>query len=414
MRNTFKVLFYIKRNASLRNGEAPIMARITINGQRAQLSTQLSVDPNLWRANPGWAAGRSAVAAGINERLSRIRYRLERCYNALFFEQTAVTPQMVKDKYFGNDLPRETLLAFFRRHNDEFSRMVGITRSKTTYHKYRCVYRHLDNYINRRYDRKDLPFGELDREFLTGFHRYIAQECGHKKNTTWIYMIALKHILMLARSRGYLAGDLFANYKLHSEFVARNYLSMEEVQALLRLKPDEPTLQLVCDAFLFSCFTGLSYVDLCALTQRHIQREHNQLWINTKRCKTGSEVHVRLFAVPYAILLKYMTENQDVPIFRLPGNGWCNVCLGRIMSTAGIHRHITFHAARHTFATTITLSQGMAIETISKLLGHKNIRTTQIYAAVTHSKLDGDMERLSKRLDALCGKTMREKVPEPV
>ncbi len=413
-RNTFKVLFYIKKNAPLRNGNTPIMGRITINGQRTQLSTRLSVDPKLWNVNMGRVTGRRADAVRVNEQLSQIRYHIERCYNTLFYEHAQVTPQMVKEMYFGNDRRSEMLLAFFREHNEEFRRMVGTSRSKTTYYKYRTVYNHLENYISDKYERRDLSFRDLDREFLTGFHQYIAQECGHKKNTTWIYMIALKHILMLARGRGYLTTDLFANYKLHSEFVTRNYLSITEIRRLIRLDLDDVTLLLVRDAFLFSCFTGLSYIDLCTLTPEHIRQEGKQMWISTTRCKTGSEVNVRVFAIPYAILLRYNPMNRTKRIFNLPSNGWCNICLGRIMSLAGISRHITFHSARHTFATTITLSQGIAIETISKLLGHRNIRTTQIYATITHSKLDGDMERLSKRLDTLYRESDLERVPEPV
>ena len=412
MRNTFNVLFYIKKNAPLRNGNVPIMGRITINGERTQFSTRLSVAPEHWDVGMGRVAGRSNAAGRINEQLSNIHYHIERCYNKLFYEQSFVTPMMVKEMYFGANLRQETVLAFFRQHNEEFNRMVGISRSKATYYKYRCVCKHLANYIWDKYDRKDLMFKELNREFLTGFHAYIAKEAGYKKNTNGIYMIALKHILMLARSRGHMTKDLFANYKLRSEFVARNYLSMTEIRKLIRLDLDDMTLQLVRDAFLFSCFTGLSYIDLCTLTPQHIQQDGKQLWISTTRRKTGSAVNVRIFAIPYSILLKYKPMQRNARIFRLPSNGWCNICLERIMSLAGIPRHITFHSARHTFATTITLSQGMAIETISKLLGHKNIRTTQIYATITHSKLDGDMERLSKRLDTLYRDTDLEKVRE--
>lgn len=402
MRNTFKVLFYIKRNAPLRNGKAPIMGRITINGQRTQLSTQLSVSPESWDVGAGRVAGRSAEAVHINEQLTHIRYRIEHCYSKLFYEQACLTPILVKEMYFGINPGRQTVLAFFRQHNEEFKRMVGISRSKTTYYKYRCVCGHLEKFIREKYRRNDLPFQELDKNFLTGFHSYISRECAHRKNTMWVYMIALKHVLMLARSRGCLARDLFADYKLRSEYVSRSYLSIEEINRVARTEYGKPTLQLVRDAFLFSCFTGLSYIDIRDLTPRNLQQEKKQLWIHTTRRKTGSEVSVRLFTVPHEILLKYLPAGPDERIFRLPTNGWCNKCLERIMRQARIPKHVTFHAARHTFATTITLSQGVAIETISKLLGHRNIRTTQIYAEITHSKLDGEMNRLSRRIDCLC------------
>lgn len=225
-------------------------------------------------------------------------------------------------------------------------------------------------------------------------------------------MIALKHILMLARSKGYMNKDLFANYKLQSEFVTRNYLSMSEINKLMQYEGDTPTLQLIRDAFLFSCFTGLSYIDIKDLTLENIQQVNKQLWISTTRRKTGSEVNVRLFEVPYNILLKHRPMTRNKRIFALPSNGWCNACLDKIMSEIGIMKQITFHSARHTFATTITLSQGVAIETISKLLGHKNIRTTQIYATITHSQLDGEMERLSKRINSLYRNLIPSDAPE--
>ena len=372
MRNTFRVLFYIKRTAPRRNGDVPVMARITINGERAQLAVRAYVDPALWDVRTGLAAGRSAAASELNEKLLLVRRRIERCYETLLARQAAVTPALVREMYFGNDRQQETLLAFFRQHNEEFGRMVGVSRSKSSYYKYRSVYRLLAAYVRERCRRADIPFRELDKRFLAGFHQYIARESPHKKNTAWVYMIAFKHILMLARSRDLLSADLFAGYRLRSEFVARDY----------------------------SCFTGLSYIDIRQLKPANIRYTQGQLWIGTTRRKTGSEVYVRLFAVPNAILSRYLTDAADEPIFALPSNGWCNACLRRLLPEAGIVRPVTFHVARHTFATTITLSQGVAIETISKLLGHRNIRTTQIYAAVTHAKLEGDMERLSRQLDA--------------
>ena len=398
MRNTFRILFYIKRTAPDRSGRVPVMVRITINGERAQFSTQQHVDPRLWDTHAGRAAGRSAAATRINGRLSDIRQRIEQCDHTLLLHEGGVSASRVREAYFGGSAADRSLLGFFRRHNDDFRRMVGINRSRATLYKYESVYKLLQSYVRMRYGRNDIPFADLDMNFPAEFHRYIAHEVPHEKNTVWVYMIALKHILALAHDRNHLTSNPFSGYKLHRSPVVRDYLTESELQDLLHIEPADAMQRLVLDAFLFSCFTGLSYIDLRRLTPRNIRSTSERSWICTTRSKTGTEVYVRLFDIPLAILSKYRTEATADPIFPLPSNGWCNVCLRRILQKAGIQRPVTFHAARHTFATTITLSQGIPIESISRMLGHRNIRTTQIYAAITHAQLDNDMDRLSGKL----------------
>ena len=400
MRDTFRILFYVKRSAPLRDGSLPVMGRITINGQRSQFSTHLSVPCDQWDVRRGCMAGRSRTAMHVNARLESIRFSVERCYYEVrCFEHGYVTPGMVRERFLGGDAPRETLLGFFRRHNDEFGRMVGVSRSRATYNKYRCVYLHLERYLRGRLCLPDLELSAVDRDFVVGFHAYIAQECSHRKNTVWVYLTALKHVLMLAHNRGYLDRNPFVDYRFTSEPVLRGILSMEEIRRVAALEPGSDMSRLVRDAFLFSCFTGLSYADLCRLTRRNLEHSDGVLWLNIRRRKTGAEVSIRLFAVPCSILRTYLPASPDEPIFPLPSNGWCNRCLEQVLNRAGIDKRLTFHCARHTFATTVTLAQGVAIETIAKLLGHKNIRTTQIYASVTHSYLRDELERLARRLD---------------
>lgn len=404
MRNTFKVLFYLKRSALLRNGHAPIMGRITINGARAQFSTRLSLPPAAWDVAQNRAIGRTAEILFVNRELDAIRLRIEQCYATLVREAGEVTPGMVRTRYFSGDARHETLLGFVRRHNEAVNRQVGVDRSRSTYYKYRSVEVHLENYLPRYYGRGDLPLSELDHDFLVGFHGYLLHEAGRRKNTVWVYLTAFKHVLSQARAKGLPVADLFADYKLRSEHVDRNFLSTQELNRLSGLVKLTPSMRLVRDCFLFSCFTGLSFIDIKRLRMSNIQRVGRQWWIETTRCKTGSRVRVRLFDLPYAILRKYMPDGYTEAIFPLPSNSWCNHCLEVLMKMAGITKRITFHAARHTFATTLTLSQGMSIETISKLLGHRNIRTTQIYATITHDHLDNEMNRLSKRIDTLCAR----------
>lgn len=402
MHNTFKVLFYIKRSALLRNGKAPVMGRITINGLRSQFSTKLAVHPSAWDVAQNRAIGRTVEAIRINRELDDIRERLERCYEKLRCEHEWVLPTMVRDRFLEDVHPQGLLLEFFRRHNERFLLQVGIDRSRSSYYKYRSVALHLARFIPQTYGREDLALCELDHDFLVTFHGYLLCEQGCRRNTVWVYFTALKHVLAKARSQGLLATDLFADYKIRSEFVARNYLSTAELNRLIALGHLSSSLQLIRDSFLFSCFTGLSYVDLKQLRLQHIRKIGRVTWIETTRQKTGSPVQVRLFELPAAILSKYIPKGSDAPIFPLPSNSWCNRCLAQLMRLADIHKRITFHAARHTFATTLTLSQGMPIETISKLLGHRNIRTTQIYATVTHDLLDYEMSRLSKRINSIC------------
>ena len=278
------------------------------------------------------------------------------------------------------------LLEFFQQHNASVYRRIGLDCSRSTYYKYHSVALHLACYL---------------RDLLIGFHAYLLRDLHCSKNTVWIYLNALKRVMMLARKRGLSYNDPFSDYKIQSEYVRRNFLTTNELMRLVSLEGLSPSVRLVRDAFLFSCFTGLSFIDIKLLRREHIRQFGARCWIETTRRKTGVQVQVRLFDLPLAILKKYASDDPLAPIFCLPSNSWCNACLERLMRRVGIMKHITFHAARHTFATTLTLSQGLPIETIAKLLGHRNIRTTQIYATVTHDYLDSEMNRLSKRIDPI-------------
>lgn len=400
MRNTYKLLFYIKRQALAADGKASVMARITINKERAHFATHQRVRPCDWRPREGRAVGRSNANAMLNARLQAIRHAVDRCYYEVLLCRSRATAAEVRNRYFGREETPVLLLAFFREHNETFAGRIEAGRSRNTYNKYRCVYRHLCRYVLENFGKEDIAFGDLDRKFVEGFAAYLHRNRTHKINTVWIYMIALKHVLALAREKGYIQKDIFAGYSPNSEKTLRNYLSISEISNIARLKLSDVTLQFVRDVFLFSCFTGLAYVDIGRLKFSDLRTIDGKLWIVTRRCKTGGVISVPLFEIARSILSKYAEEAQDNRLFALPSNSWCNRCLRRIMEAATIRRRVTFHTARHTFATTITLSQGVSIEIISKLLGHANIRTTQIYAEVTHARLEHDMTRLEHRLAA--------------
>ncbi len=401
MKKEFYLSLYIKRQALLHNGQAPIMVRISFRGHRAHLSTRMSVAPQYWDVTHHRVSDRSADAMLLNGALAAICRRIERCY----FEQRSderLTAESIKQSFLRTERQPVGLLACVARHLEQIELHLGLDCSSSTYYRYRSVEKHLRRFVESQYGRSDLPLRHLDERFVVAFHGFLVREVHCHKNTAWVYLSALKHILSRARSRGSEVDDLFSNYKLRNEYVERNYLTLDELRRLIKLDNLVAPLQLVRDGFLFSCFTGLSFIDVKLLRMKHIRYVGDDVWIETTRTKTGCRVQVRLFELPQTILARHIPVDAEYPIFALPSNSWSNTRLGQLMQLAGIEKHITFHSARHTFATTLTLAQGMPIETISKLLGHSNIRTTQIYASVTRHQLDDQMKKLSKRIDALC------------
>lgn len=207
-----------------------------------------------------------------------------------------------------------------------------------------------------------------------------------------------KRIILIARNNGILIGDPFANYKIRLEKVDRGYLSEDEIKIILKKKMVSERLEQVRDVFIFSCFSGLAYVDVANLKEDNIRKSFDgNLWIITKRQKTNTDVNVPLLDIPKMILEKYKGKLPDGKVLPIISNQKLNAYLKEIADVCGIKKNLTFHLARHTFATTTTLAKGVPIETVSKMLGHTNIETTQIYARITNNKISNDMQGLDKK-----------------
>lgn len=293
------------------------------------------------------------------------------------------------------------ILELFNRHNDEFAARVGHGRAHETYARYRIVCKHLENYIRARYRREDMPLARIRTSFITGFDTWLRTEGRLAPNSVWGYMIALKHIVTLARNEGLMKLNPFASYVNSYTGVDRGYLSEEELVRLMEAETVTRVEAQVRDLFLFSAFTGLAYVDIKNLREENVQRFFDgNWWILTRRHKTQVESNIRLLAIPLRLVEKYRGTVPDGHIFPVPSNNCCNENLQRLAERCGIRTHLTFHVGRHTFAT-IALNRGMPIESLSRILGHTNIRTTQIYAKITDKKISADMAALSDSLSAV-------------
>ena len=288
------------------------------------------------------------------------------------------------------------ILALFREHNAEFYKRVGVDRMKETYASYENSYNHLAAFVQQKYGQEDVTLRSLDKTFYDDFDLFLRTECNMMQKTVHEHLYRLKKMTKRAVSQGTLRRDPYG--KLHPELPERKsrHLKLEDLKKLMETPIDKPNLQKVRDWFLFSTFTGLSYSDLTRLSDKDItQAADGTWWLHIRRKKTDTPSAVRLLEVPLRIIEKYRSERQSDKVFNLYSRKHLIILTRKLGQAYGFD--MTFHVARHNFGTHITLSMGVPIETVSRMMGHKSITTTQIYAKVTDKKVGEDMKGLKTR-----------------
>lgn len=398
-KSTFRILFYVRKNQVNKEGKASIMIRLTINGDTAQFSSKLEVEPDLWDVKSQKMIGSSLKARQLNSLLDDVRTSLKNYFHEIETHEAYVTAEKVRNAFLGITIRQQTLLGTFRKHNEDVQKLVGISKSAATYAKYDRCMRRLEEFMQAKYRIKDIALKEISHVFITDFETYLRTESRCNENTTAKFMQTFRMIIIMAKNNGWIFADPFINYKIRLKRVDRGYLTEPEIKKILKKQFTCKRLEQVRDIFIFSCFTGLAYIDVRNLTKDNIRTSFDgKLWIMTARQKTDTAVTVPLLKVPQAILKKYegtLPEGRLLPVL---SNQKLNSYLKEIADLCGITKTITFHLARHTFATTMTLAKGVPIETVSKMLGHTNIITTQIYARITNDKIGRDMQVLSGQL----------------
>ena len=393
MKSTFSLSFFLKRTVRNKNGEMPIIGRITVNGNAVEFRPHLSIKSELWSVAKGKAIGRSAEIVQLNTMLNSIRKVISAHYQTLSAEDGYVTAEKIREAYLGQDertlkrvaeekRGKTTLIDFFGKFNAEYKLKVDAKLvTKRTYSRYVLTKERLIDFMKQKYKVEDIPLCKINIFFIEGFYLYLRKEHECTNNTSMKFIQRLSKVVASARDSGIIQNDPFYKFKFHFDEVDRGYLTQEELDIIANKVFVSKRLSQVRDIFVFSCYTGLSFVDIDNLREEHIQRSFDgNIWIKTKRQKTLVNSNVPLLDVPKAILEKYKNRQPNGKLLPVISNQKMNEYLDEIATLCNIDKHITFHLARHTFATTITLSQGVPIESVSKMLGHKSIRTTQIYA----------------------------------
>ena len=401
---TFSMLFWLKLS-NAKNGKAPMYARITVNGKRVEISLNRKVEVSQWSPTKNRIKGTRQEARILNNYLDQVHREIHTAKNELKSDGKLVTAQAIKARYLGEDAQNYTIKDIIKYHNTD---MIGKLK-KGTQKNYFTTQNYILAFLIKEYKTTNIYLKQLDYNFIIKFEKFLRNTTFSKSqmgnNTVMKHIERLRKLITMAFKLEWLSRDPFINFKASFVKTERGFLSDEELFRIETQHFSIKRLQLARDLFVFSCYTSLSYIDVINLTSDNINIGiDGQLWITQRREKTNKPLRIPLLPKALALIEKYKTNTAAIvngTIFPKISNQKLNVYLKEVASICGIHKNITFHVARHTFATTVTLSNGVPIETISKVLGHSRIATTQIYAKVIERKVSEDMKALQIKMTAI-------------
>jgi site-specific recombinase XerD len=401
MDTRLSVLFHGKRTKSQNASLLAIYLRVTIDGQRMEISTKRTIEKDKWSSISGKAKGNLEEARSLNAYLDLLRNKVYSYQKELIQEGKPVTLDHFRMKWNGITEKPRMILEVFQEHNDQVAALVGKGFAAGTLERYITSLKHTRSFIQWKFQRDDLPITALNYEFMSQYAFWFrsVRNCDH--NTTMKYLSNFKKIVIICLKNGWLSKDPFYGFKLARKEVVREFLTDEEIGLIRSKYFSMERISQVRDIFLFSCYTGLAYADVKKLKRSEIcVGVDGEKWIFTSRQKTDTLSRIPLLTQALEILDRYKSypscDNADrlLPVL---SNQKMNAYLKEIADCCGIKKPFTYHTARHTFATTITLSNGVPIETVSKMLGHRNLKTTQHYAKILDKKVGDDMRRLKEK-----------------
>jgi len=400
MKRNFSLLFFLKRRNTDQNGSTSVYLRITVDKKRSEAATGKQCKEEDW--DNGKFKGRTEKAKTLNLYLHQLELKVQEAHRQILIRDEELTAQTLMNEFLGKKHRIRKLKEVFEAHNQEMEALVGIEFAPMTLLRYQTALRHVGQFLKEKQKIQDINIRKINHEFLTDFEFFLRTTRKCNNNSAVKYIKNLKKIIRICLANGWINRDPFANFKAKVKLIERPCLSEEQVTSLEIREFDNERLNRVRDIFLFSCYTGLAYIDIYQLKRSQIiDKNGDEKWIIINRQKTGTPTRVPL--LPKAIILLSKYENHPLcthhdKAFPVSSNQKMNAYLKEIADLCDIKIPLSYHIARHTFATTITLQNGVPIETVSKMLGHKDIRTTQHYAKTLDVKVGRDMAALKDKL----------------
>lgn len=404
-KTNFRVSFFLKKAKLLKNGEASVAMRITVDGQRVENNIRKSILPNLWDQSKERAKGTSTAAVDLNRFIEDARIRIRQIVTELQQTGAEINPLIVQQRFYGVGQVRKqerTILQVIQEHNDEANQLIGKDFVEITWRRYETMKRYLGELIKQKYGVDDLPLSNFTGEVIRAYEVYLKTEKDLCQNTLIRYMKALKKITNRCLANDWIQKDPFAGIKFREEPTEPEFLTLEEVDRIYNCNPGSKRLEVIKDMFLMSAFTGLAFTDVSQLTEDHIVTDNDgNKWIRKPRQKTKLMSNIPLLDVPLAIIEKYQGDKKAAKkgvLVPIPCNQVMNRYLKEIAEICKINKHLTMHTARHTYAT-LCLSQGVSLKNVSKMLGHASVKMTERYARVLDSSILRDMNAIRDTLN---------------
>lgn len=388
------VYFSLRESKQNKKGLSPIEVSITTNGKRIYFSTGKHISSTDWNKEKQAVKGKSEEARLINGYLIQLRHKIYQKEIELLQKGYLITAELLKEAITDKveALNEKTLLDVLNEHNTERKAMVGKTVAPATYWVFEYTGRLFKEFIQKKYERKDLYLREVNLGFIQGFHAYLLGEKKMGQNSCTKHLKFLKKLLNLAVANSYISYNPVNAYKVEREPVEVDFLDEEELRKIINFDTPLPRLERAKDMFLFGCFTGLSYIDIKTLVPEHFEKDSaGRIWIKKRRVKTGVLSRIPLLPIAKLILDKYKGGEKLLPI-QDPAD--INKYLKDIAILCGINKRICFHTSRHTFASTVTLANNISLEVVSKMLGHTNTRMTAHYAKLIDKCIGEQMDKL--------------------
>ena len=398
--NSLSVLFFIKKAKLLKNGEAPICMRITVNSHRSEVMIKRSIPPAKWNQVKECATGNDHSTRELNHYIEVYRTKVYKIFRQLEMDNRTITARTIADILIGKEdaAQPKTLIELYAEHNSQVHALVGVDFAEVTAKKFDTSLLRLTEYLSCKYRVKDMPLAKVDGQFVRGFDLFLKTQCGCHHNSALKHLKNLKKIIRIAMSNDWVKKDPFFGIQFKEQETHVEFLSKEELNTIINMEFKIPQHSQVRDIFVFCCYTGLSFADVKGLKPKHVMADNEgELWIRKPREKTGVMCNIPLIPAAVKLMDSYkehpICEARDVvlPVF---SNICMNDYLRDIAKLCGITKPLTCHIARHTAAAVVFLANKVSLENVAKILGHKSTKMTQRYAKVLDSSIKRDMENV--------------------